>query len=53
MAISDDNIRIQVTFPKTLKARLDELAKDDNRSFGNYVVTVLKRHVESLEEDKK
>ena len=33
---------------KELKAQLEELAKQDNRSFNNYVITVLKEHVNSL-----
>ena len=45
MAIAEGNTRVQVTFPKDLKAALTQMAKDDNRSFGNYVITVLQKHV--------
>lgn len=46
--ISSDNTRTNITISKELKAQLEELAKQDNRSFNNYVITVLKEHVENL-----
>lgn len=46
--ISNENTRTNITIPKELKAQLEELAKNDNRSFNNYVITVLKEHVDSL-----
>jgi predicted HicB family RNase H-like nuclease len=42
MSISKDNTRTQITIPKELKTKLEQLAKDDNRSFNNLVITVLK-----------
>lgn len=47
-SISNENTRTNITISKELKAQLEELAKQDNRSFNNYVITVLKEHVENL-----
>lgn len=47
-SISNENTRTNITISKELKAQLEELAKQDNRSFNNYVITVLKEHVEKL-----
>ena len=47
-SISNENTRTNITISKELKAQLEELAKQDNRSFINYVITVLKEHVENL-----
>ena len=47
-SISNENTRTNNTISKELKAQLEELAKQDNRSFNNYVITVLKEHVETL-----
>jgi len=46
--ISSDNTRTNITISKELKTQLEELAKQDNRSFNNYVITVLKEHVDKL-----
>lgn len=46
--ISNENTRTNITISKELKAQLEELARNDNRSFNNYVITVLKEHVDSL-----
>ena len=46
-SISNENTRTNITISKA-KAQLEELAKQDNRSFNNYVITVLKEHVENL-----
>ena len=47
-SISNENTRTNITISKELKVQLEELAKQDNRSFNNYVITVLKEHVNSL-----
>ena len=47
-SISNENTRTNITISKELKAQLEELARQDNRSFNNYVITVLKEHVENL-----
>lgn len=46
--ISSENTRTNITISKELKAQLEELAKQENRSFNNYVITVLKNHVDSI-----
>ena len=47
-SISNENTRTNITISKELKAKLEELAKKDNRSFNNYVINVLKEHVDNL-----
>lgn len=47
-SVSSENTRTNITISKELKVQLEELAKQDNRSFNNYVITVLKEHVNSL-----
>lgn len=47
MAIAESNVRTNITIPKELKSKLEELAKKENRSFNNLVVTILKEHVEN------
>lgn len=43
--ISDLNTRTNITITKELKKQLEELAKNDNRSFNNLVITILKNYV--------
>ncbi|OXB94683.1 ribbon-helix-helix domain-containing protein [Parageobacillus galactosidasius] len=45
MTISKDNTRTLITIPKELKKQLEEIAKQDNRSFSNLVVKILKDYV--------
>jgi predicted HicB family RNase H-like nuclease len=40
--ISKDNTRTQITIPRDLKEKLEIIAKNQNRSFNNLVITVLK-----------
>ena len=47
-SISSENTRTNITISKELKSQLEELAKKDNRSFNNYLITVLKEHVDNL-----
>ena len=47
MTISKDNIRTQLTINKELKKQLEKLANKDNRSFNNYIITVLENHIKS------
>ena len=49
MAISDKNTRTNITFPKELKSKLEEIAKSQNRSFNNLVITILKEYSEKKE----
>lgn len=45
MAVSKDNTRTLITLPKELKTKLEKLAKEDERSFNNLVVKILKDYV--------
>lgn len=47
MAIGEDKTRTNITFPKDLKSELEELAKQDSRSFNNLVIKILNDYVES------
>ena len=49
MAIGEDKVRTNITFPKELKSELEEIAKKDGRSFNNIVIKVLSDFVESQE----
>lgn len=52
MGISEDNTRTNITFPKKLKARLEQLAKDDKRSLNNLVIKILDEYVNQTEKKK-
>ena len=41
MTISKDKTRTNITISKELKKQLEEIAKNDNRSFNNLVITIL------------
>ena len=43
--IADINTRTNITIPKDLKAKLELIATEQNRSFNNLVITVLKEFV--------
>ena len=49
MAVSEDKTRTIISLEKDLKTKLESLAKQEERSFNNYVIKVLKDHVQSLE----
>lgn len=53
MAVSNDKTRAIISLEKDLKAKLDLLAQKDDRSFSNYVVQVLKEHVNRIESEDK
>ena len=42
MSISNKNTRTTITIPKDLKKELEIIAKEQNRSFNNLVITILK-----------
>lgn len=46
MSISKDNVRANLIINRELKAKLQEIAEKENRSFNNLVITVLKDYVE-------
>lgn len=45
MTISKDNTRTNITISKELKQKLEAIAKEQNRSFNNLVITILKDFV--------
>lgn len=45
--ISDKNTRTMMTISKELKKQLEEIAKEENRSLNNLMVTVLKNYVDN------
>jgi predicted HicB family RNase H-like nuclease len=45
MSISDKNTRTNITIPKDLKNQLQSIANEENRSFNNLVITILKDFV--------
>lgn len=46
-SISDKNTRTQLTISKELKAELQAIAKEQNRSFNNLVITILQDFLRS------
>lgn len=42
--LSDENARYSLTIPKKLKADLEVLAKEDNRSLNNLIITILEKY---------
>lgn len=47
MTISNKNTRTTITIPKELKEKLENVAKEQNRSFNNLVITILKNSFDS------
>lgn len=46
--ISKDKIRTNITFPKELKSKLEELAKKDGRSLNGMVIKILSDYVNGM-----
>ena len=46
MTISKDNTKTQLTISKELKQQLENTAKEQNRSFNNLVITILKNYLD-------
>jgi len=44
--ISDKNTRTLITLPKELKEKLEAIAKKENRSLSNLILTILLREIE-------
>lgn len=44
--ISNENTRLLLTIPKTLKEKLEAIAKNENRSLTNLIITTLSKSVE-------
>ena len=53
MAVSNDKTRTIISLEKDLKSKLETLAQQEDRSFNNYVVKILKDHVQALEDRDK
>lgn len=47
MSISKDKTRTQITIEKDLKLILEDMAKNEERSFNNLVIKILKDYVDS------
>nr|WP_097002300.1 DNA-binding protein [Lacrimispora amygdalina] len=45
MAVSENNTRVIITLSKELKEQLDELAKEDKRTFSNLCAKILSDYV--------
>jgi metal-responsive CopG/Arc/MetJ family transcriptional regulator len=45
--IGEDKTRVIVTLPKEMKETLSEIAKEENRSLTNLIVTILKDFIKS------
>ena len=45
MAISDEKTRYSLTLEKTDKKKLEQLAKEQNRSLNNLIETILKDYL--------
>ncbi|MBU3186623.1 DNA-binding protein [Clostridium estertheticum] len=43
MSISDENVRTNITINKELKKKIEDKAKEENRSFNNLIITILQR----------
>ena len=48
MAVSKDKTGVLVNMDKDLKEKLAKLAKEQNRSLSNLIVTILKESVEGV-----
>lgn len=51
MTISKDNTRTQLTISKELKQQLEQIAKEQNRSFNNLVITILQSYIGNSSHD--
>lgn len=49
MAVKDSKTGVLVNMEKTLKERLVEIAKKQNRSLSNLIVTILQNYVDSAD----
>lgn len=49
MAVSKEKTGVLVNMDKTLKEELGKLAKEQNRSLNNLIVTILQKYVDSAD----
>ena len=47
MSIGEDKVRTQLTISKDLKLILEQLAKEQNRSLNNLIITILKDYIDT------
>lgn len=52
MTISDKNTRKLLILPIELKDDLERIAKKENRSFNNLIVTVLKEYRDKIQKEE-
>lgn len=45
MAIAQDKTRTNLTISKELKKELEQIAKEQNRSFNNLIITILEGYI--------
>ena len=45
MTVSKENTRTNITISKEMKSELTEIAKSENRSFNNLVITILRDYL--------
>lgn len=51
MVIGQDKTRTTITIDKELKKHLEEIAKKENRSLNNLIITVLKDYANNTSSD--
>ena len=51
MSISKNKIGVLINIDKELKAKLEKLAKEDDKSLTSYINNILKKHINSIEEN--
>lgn len=47
VALSDDKTRVLIAMPKEMKAELEKIAKQEDRSLTNLIVRILKDYLEN------
>ena len=52
MPETEKKIRTNIILTQEFKAKLEALAKEQNRSFNNFVITVLQEYVKRIEEGR-
>ena len=50
MSISEDNTRMILTIPKELKAELERIAQEQNRSVNNLILTIIKNSIRNTKD---
>ena len=53
VAIGKDKVRTALTLEKEFKIKLEQLAKEDERSFNSLIIKVLKDYVKEKEKEKE